>query len=687
MTRHAAPRAALRYCLLVGIAGLVVLGVELAEGRSLPLGDATAWLLAAAVVIGELFPLTIPRRGEDEVVTVSTSFAYALLIVGGLPAAIAAQSIGVALDDLLGRKPLWRIVFNVGQYALSFAAAALVLAALGVHPGSPLRWLGASDIPAVILGAATYYLINVVLVGIGVALYQRRNVLQYMASDLGFIVMLGAFLLSLAPILIAAIDYSVALLPLMVAPFWLVHRFARQSVRVQHEATHDALTGLPNRVRFRQAVGQAIEHRGANPRFAVMLLDLDRFKEINDTLGHHYGDRLLSQTGPRLNEAVREADLIARLGGDEFAVFMRSLPAGSRTALLAAERLREALSGPFELDGFMVEVDSSIGIALYPQDGDNVDTLLQRADVAMYRAKQTGDGQLLYSTDFDHYSPARLALVADLRQAVDEGGLEVWFQPKLDLHTGLISGAEALVRWPHPTLGLLQPSAFIELAEHTGLIKPLTQRVLDLALRHRREWLEDGVDLPIAVNVSARSLHDQNFADLVARLMHMHSTTADALRIELTESSIMSEPSRAAATMVKLRNLGIQLAVDDFGTGYSSLAHLRNLPVAEIKLDKGFVIRMGTNPGDEVIVRSTIELGRSLGLRVVAEGVEDAETLRLLGELGCDEAQGFWVGHPMPATAVAAWVRRRNQAATPARRGAAVTPLKRPVGGDAGRER
>jgi diguanylate cyclase (GGDEF)-like protein len=429
-----------------------------------------------------------------------------------------------------------------------------------------------------------------------------------------------------------------------------------------------------------------------------MLLDLDRFKEINDTLGHHYGDRLLAQSGPRLDAAVREADTVARLGGDEFAVFLRSLPAGSETALQAAERLRGALSEPFELDGFMVEVESSIGIALYPDDGDNVDTLLQRADVAMYKAKQTGDGQLLYSRDFDHYSPARLALVGDLRLAIDDGGLEVWFQPKLNLRGGNISGFEALVRWRHPTLGLLQPSAFIELAEHTGLIRPLTQRVLDMALGHRGEWLTEGVDLPIAVNVSARSFHDRQFANAVAILMETHSAAPQALRLELTESSIMAEPERAAATMARLRELGIQFAVDDFGTGHSSLALLRHLPVTEIKLDKGFVLRMSTSPGDAAIVRSTIDLGRSLGLRVVAEGIEDAETLRILRELGCDEAQGFWVGAPIPASEVVAWLRRRDYTHAPhSVTAAAVTPLKptargrgrpkRPAEGESGMER
>ncbi|HEY1273357.1 MAG TPA: EAL domain-containing protein [Thermoleophilaceae bacterium] len=666
------PKGVLRFCWAISLAGMAVFAAVLAAAPALPVEDATFWLLTAGVVVAELFPLRIPRRGDDEAVTIATTFSYALLITSGLPAAIVVQAAASVIQDALVRKPVWRILFNVGQYTLSLGAAALVLhafAALPVMHGLQGSSLETADFPAVVVGAAAYFLVNATVVGIAVALYRQATVVEYLRSDAAFIAMLAAVLLSLAPVVIASISYSPAMVPLLIAPFVLVHRFVRQSSRAQHAATHDSLTSLANRERFQELVSATIEDRGERAHFAVLLLDLDRFKEINDTLGHHYGDHLLAQVGPRLSLAVRSTDVVARLGGDEFGVLMRDLPAGSRTALEGAERIRAALSQPFDLDGFVVEVDSSIGIAMCPEDGRDIETLLQRADVAMYRAKETHSDYLLYNSDYDHHSPARLALVSDLRQALDRGGIELWYQPKLDLATGAVSGVEALVRWEHPTLGMLQPSAFIDLAERTGLIKPLTHRVLELALTQRRAWLAEGLDLLVAVNVSARSLLDRRFPGEVARLLERYELRPGALKLEITESSIMADPIAATATIGELRTLGIEFGVDDFGTGYSSLAHLRSLPVSELKIDKGFVLRMGSTAGDAAIVRSTIDLGHNLGLRVVAEGVEDADALALLRELGCDEAQGFYIARPMPAPELGPWLSRHRE------RSATVTPL------------
>src|SRR5262245_3157645 len=387
-------KGVLRFCWAVSVVGLCAFAIIVDAGPPLPVEDATFWLLASGVVVAELFPLKIPRRGDDEEITIATSFSYALLIMSGLPAAVVVQGVASVIQDAWARKPLWRIFFNVGQYTLSLAAAALVLHVLSGLPimdglASSDGTLATGDFPAVVLGAGAYFVVNATVVGIAVALYRHATIIEYLRSDAAFIAMLGAVLLSLAPIVIASISYSPALVPLLIGPFFLVHRFARQSSRAQYAATHDSLTSLANRARFQELVSATIADRGERAHFAVLLLDLDRFKEINDTLGHHYGDRLLAKVGPRLSLAVRNSDVVARLGGDEFAVLMRDLPAGSGTALEGAERIRDALSQPFDLDGFVIEVDSSIGIALCPEDGRDIDTLLQRADVAMYRAKET----------------------------------------------------------------------------------------------------------------------------------------------------------------------------------------------------------------------------------------------------------------------------------------------------------
>jgi diguanylate cyclase (GGDEF)-like protein len=432
-------------------------------------------------------------------------------------------------------------------------------------------------------------------------------------------------------------------------------RLVRQAAASSHQALHDALTGLPNRELFADRLGQALRaaDRELHPA-ALLLLDLDRFKDVNDTLGHHHGDQLLCEVGTRLQGALRQVDTVARLGGDEFAVLVPGATAEGAAAV--AEKVRTALQAPLTIDGVMLDLDASIGIAVYPDHGNDITELLQHADVAMYAAKQTHAGFMVYDPTVDQHSPRRLALLGGLRRALERDELLLHYQPKADLHTGRILGAEALVRWQHPDHGLLGPDEFIPLAERTGLIHPLTRWVLDAALRQAADWHRAGHHLSIAVNVSTRCLLDPGFPDEVAERLGAWQVPAGSLVLEVTESAVMADPARALDVLGRLHAMGVRLALDDFGTGYSSMAYLKALPVDELKVDRSFVGEMVTSPSDTMIVRSTIDLGHNLGLRVVAEGVETQDAWQTLEALGCDTAQGYYLGRPMPAADLEHWL-------------------------------
>ena len=378
-----------------------------------------------------------------------------------------------------------------------------------------------------------------------------------------------------------------------------------------------------------------------------MIMDLDHFKEVNDTLGHHHGDVLLQEVAERLKTTLRTADTVARLGGDEFGILLPEVM-GADDALAVAEVLQSALREPFVVDGLTLEMGGSIGIACHPDHGDHVEVLIQRADIAMYSAKEGGRGFSLYEPQQDHYSPRRLSLAGELRSALESGELELHYQPKADVISGRIVGVEALVRWNHPRHGLLGPEEFVPIAEQTGLIVPLTRWVLAAAMRQCRAWQEQGYELSVAVNLSARSFLDTALAVDIPQLLKVHNIEPTLLELEVTESTIMLDPARATATLERLSELGLRLSIDDFGTGYSSLANLKRLPVDMIKIDKSFVLEMATEHSDAAIVRSTIELAHNLGLQVIAEGVEDRQIWEELARLGCDFAQGYYLSRPLP---------------------------------------
>jgi diguanylate cyclase (GGDEF)-like protein/PAS domain S-box-containing protein len=422
------------------------------------------------------------------------------------------------------------------------------------------------------------------------------------------------------------------------------------------QAFTDQLTGLPNRALLQDRTQQALRLAGRQGlTTALLLLDLDRFKEVNDTLGHHHGDLLLQQVAERVHGSLRSSDTVARLGGDEFAVLLPQV-AGVQEATVVADKLSAAIEAPFTVDGLTLDVDASIGVAVYPDHAGDANQLLQRADVAMYAAKATHAGYAVYDPTLDQHNPRRLGLLGQLRRALAAGELVVHYQPKADVRSARILGVEALVRWQHPEQGLLGPGEFVPLAETTGLIRPLTSYVLDAALRQCRTWLDAGHELSVAVNLSTRCLLDLTLPDQIIGLLEETAVAPERLVLEITESAIMTDPTRALEILNRLHTLGVQLAIDDFGTGYSSMAYLKSLPVDELKVDRSFVKHLRDNQSDAVIVRSTVDLGHNLGLRVVAEGVEDEATWQELATLGCDSVQGYFLARPMPVAELVAWL-------------------------------
>jgi diguanylate cyclase (GGDEF)-like protein len=431
------------------------------------------------------------------------------------------------------------------------------------------------------------------------------------------------------------------------------------SRRLRRQATHDGLTGLPNRVLLEDRIERALAAAArSGAAVAVLFIDLDRFKDINDTLGHSYGDELLRQVAVRLGEVVRHGDTLARLGGDEFGVLLPDVQDRAHVEAVAA-RLRDALHRSFTAEGMTLDVEASIGVALSPEHGTTTDELLASADVAMYSAKERKAGAVFFDPSERVNTPSRLTVLGDLRRALEAGDqLLLHFQPKYALDDERLIGVEALLRWHHPEHGDIPPAEFIEIAEGTGIILTLTERVLRDALAQSRRWIDAGHEVPIAVNLSTRCLLDAEFPAIVERLLADHGVPPKLLRLEVTESAVMGDPARASEILRRLHDLGVSLSIDDFGTGYTSMAYLRRLPVDELKVDRSFVMGMTENEHDAVLVRTAIDLGHNLGLTVVAEGVERAAHVSALRALECDVAQGFHYARPMPAADITALLGR-----------------------------
>ena len=651
-----------RYVAVVSLASVSALALLVVlDGRRLVAEvNLSLICLSLLAVGGEFVRIRVFRRGAEGEITLSTAFSFAVLLAGGALAGCIVLAIASISADLFARKPASRIWFNAAQYVLSMAAAAIALAVFSGTPLGTTQPFLASELPSMVLAAAVFFGVNSVLVAVVIALDRGYSVMSYFRTDFAFVAASAGLSLGLAPIAVLAADFSPLLVPALVLPLIGVHRAARQAIELEHQSLHDSLTGLPNRVLLRQRVEHALAHtQTAGDRVAVLLIDLDHFKEINDTLGHLHGDRLLREIAQRLAALVRPGDTVARLGGDEFAVVLAPVST-TADAVRLAESLRARIDEPIDVDGVVMRTEASIGVAVAPDHGRDVDTMLRRADIAMYVAKGGRVGIAAYDSAQESHSPARLALAGELRRALEQFELTVHYQPQATLRTGLVTGVEALVRWQHPSRGLVGPDEFVPLAENTGLIGPLTLAVLERAVAQVRAWDGIGVHLDVAVNLSSRTLLDGRLPGIVSDLLERHEVAAPRLELEITESMIADDPDRAIEIIAALGKLGVRLALDDFGTGYSSLANLRDLEVSRLKIDRSFTSGMTECNADAVIVGTTVELAHRLGLEVVAEGVESQEAWDWLKAMGCDQAQGYWLARPMGPEHATAWLTGRR---------------------------
>ncbi len=436
----------------------------------------------------------------------------------------------------------------------------------------------------------------------------------------------------------------------------------RATALARYQALHDALTGLPNRTLYSDRLQQALSAaRRQHRRVALLMIDLDHFKMVNDTLGHEAGDQVLREVATRLCKTLRRSDTVCRLGGDEFVVVLPDI-GRIHDAQRMARKLWTALRDPLDLNGVKLHLEFSVGLAVSSPVDDDPSALLRRADVAMYRAKRDRGGPALYNPQSDEGRLRGLNLAGELRQAIDDDQLLLHYQPKLDERTREVVGEEALVRWRHPSLGMVAPDLFVPLAETTSVIKPLSIWVLQTALADRGEWVRHGLDIPVAVNLSARVLHDNDLPDLIGHALEQAGVDGGRLELEITESALMADPERSMGAMSRLTAAGVAISIDDFGTGYSSLAYLKRLPASSLKIDKSFVRNMDTDERDASIVRSAIDLAHDLGMGVVAEGVESSTVAGLLETLQCDYVQGFHVAHPMPGGTFPHWLDQRGVA-------------------------
>jgi diguanylate cyclase (GGDEF)-like protein len=435
-------------------------------------------------------------------------------------------------------------------------------------------------------------------------------------------------------------------------------RLRRQAAEKEEQALSDGLTGLPNRTMFTGLVQSTLSGAGRRKHMgAVMLMDLDRFKDVNDTLGHHNGDLLLQRIASRLDSVLRNTATVARLGGDEFAILLTD--AGDRQQVVpVVRRILKVLEEPVVVGGLALQVEASIGIAMFPEHGRTVDAVMRAADVAMYVTKEQRSGYEFYDEErHEHrHDAGRLALIGELRRAMDETELVLFYQPKVALSSGKVKGVEALARWHHPERGMLSPDEFIPLAERSNLLRPMTLYLIDTALRQANAWRSKGLDISVAVNLSMQNMLDLRLPNDLARLLTSWRLPAGSLELEITESTIMADHRRATTILSRLSKMGVRLSIDDFGTGYSSLAYLQELPVDAIKIDKSFVMEMHEDAGNATIVQSTVDLGHNLGLEVVAEGVETVESYNTLARLGCDYAQGYFLSKPLSPEKMSIWL-------------------------------
>ncbi len=603
------------------------------------------------LLVTELRPM--PSLTDDTELTASWAFAFTLLFVSTVAGAVLAVMTASLANDLVRGKRIDRALFNSAQFAISLAGGGLVgswIADLdSVSSGGEVTaaWLAAA-----LVACAVGFALNSVFVSVAVAFHARLPVVEMLRRSLGINLGMDGLLLALAPVFAVVGFQSLLLVPLLLATVWIIFKSAALALRNKHEATHDQLTGIPNRRMFEDHLGLLIEaSRGSRQPFALVQIDLDGFKGINDRLGHHYGDEVLKAVAARLIANERLNDKCARLGGDEFALLFVGIQSVDGAQSIA-ERALSRIGEPLDIDGVPLRVGASLGVAVYPDHGDDSQRLMHHADMAMYEAKRQGGGVCVYQPGAADEGPGRIELLSDLAAAMTGRQLSLEFQPKFDIMTGRVTMVEALVRWDHPVHGRVPPDWFMPQAEQTDLITALTDYIVDMAVRQIREWRDDGLEMAVAVNVSARNVHDLRFPARVRSALDRYGIPGRLLEVEVTENSVMEDPNRSTTVLAEIRDIGISVAVDDFGTGYSSLSTLRDLTLDRIKIDRSFVTGLASDQGDLTIARSVIELAHNLSMATVAEGVETAEVLDILRALGCDEVQGFLMGRPQPADAV-----------------------------------
>jgi diguanylate cyclase len=619
-------------------------GIGLLVRETLPKASRTIWVdaliasfgvaaLEATLVIG---PIWLASKGNFG--TVATNIAYP---IGDLVLVTMIVAVFAVRGWRPGR-PWWMLGFGLVVFAAADSVFVLRVTSGNYVTGTPLDslWL---------IGA--FMMVVAAWQGLGAQIKQRRMVqppifvpMLFVLTSLGIVV----YATARPGLLPLGVGLATITLVIAIARSAYAFRQLRALADSKREARTDELTGLPNRRLFFERLLVCFEPSPTPHRLAVLMIDLDRFKEINDSLGHHVGDDVLRELGPRLTAAAGSTGTVARLGGDEFGLVLSPLVDMSEATEMA-ERVREVLRAPFELEGMSLRVDASIGIALAPDHGTTPETVLQKADVAMFAAKRAHAPWQIYSSDHDQNALDRLELMEDLRDAIHHGEIVPFYQPILDLRTGSVMGAEALARWLHPSRGVLAPAVFLNLVSDAGLMGPFTMAMLDQAFVQQAKWSKQGYDLGVSVNISAASLRDEELPEKIATLMSTRGVHPARVTLEITEDCFIANPEEAVLVLERLRDLGAKLSIDDFGTGFSSLTYMRRLPVSELKLDRTFLSGAPRDERAVSVIRSTVDLAHSLGLRIVAEGIENLDALALVDDLGCDAAQGYLMGRPVPA--------------------------------------